>query len=115
MDDRTLIKISLAWALIGVFALILIASYGQPEQIKISELGDNIGKTVLIRGEISKINAKSSASFIDLSDNTGNATIIAFEKITNITAGNTVAVKGKVQMDKDEPELITSEIYCVKC
>jgi len=115
MDDRTLIKISLAWALIGIFALIFIASYGQPEQIKISELENNIGKTVLLQGKIFSITVKGDTGFIDLSDDTGNATIVAFEKITNITVGNTVAAKGKVQMYKGEPELIASEIYCVKC
>jgi len=115
MDDRTLVKISLAWSLIGVFVLIFIASYAEPEQIEIKNLENYVGKTVLIRGEVVGMSARESASFMGISDDSGNTTAVAFEKITNISIGNIVAVKGKVQLYKGEPELIASEIICISC
>ncbi len=115
MDDRTLIKISLAWSLIGIFALILIASYSAPEQIKIKDLESNVGKTVLLQGEVLKVSAAESATFIDLADDSGKITVVAFDKVQNITERNIVTVKGKVQIYKGNLELIASEIYCVKC
>ena len=115
MNDRTLIKISLAWALIGVFALILIASYAKPEQIKISDLENYVGKTVLLQGEILRVSGNDKTSFIDLKDDSGQTTVAVFGPAGNVTAKDSVAIKGKVQVYRNEPGLIASEIYCVKC
>lgn len=115
MDDRTLIKISLAWSLIGIFALILIASYSVPDQIKIKDLESYVGKTVSLQGEVLKINTKGSTTFIDFKDESGVITIVAFDKVQNITMNNTISVTGKVQLYKNELELIASKIICVKC
>jgi len=54
MKDRTLIKISLAWSIVGIFVLILAVGLLAPQHIQLSEMERNIGKTVLIQGEITK-------------------------------------------------------------
>ena len=115
MKDNTFLKLSLAWSLIGIFLLLLLAYFSEPQAIKISDMEQNVGKSVVIFGTVE--NARyGSTSFIDLSDETGNTTIILFAEPQNKTqAGETIGAKGKVQFYKNNFELIADEIRCVKC
>ena len=116
MKDSTLIKLSLAWSLIGIFVLILIASFAKPDVIKIKELEANIGKTVAVQGEVIKADYKDKVSFIDLKDETGKTTVVLFENPKNkVEKMDVIAVKGKVQVYKGDLELIAEEIICVSC
>ncbi len=115
MQDKTLIKIALAWSLAGLFALILLASFSEPAEIKISEMEQNAGKTVVIFGTVE--NAKyGKTSFIELSDATGNTTAVIFDNPENKTkAGDYIGIKGKIQVYKGDFEIIADEIRCVGC
>ncbi|MEK6807885.1 MAG: exodeoxyribonuclease VII large subunit [Nanoarchaeota archaeon] len=116
MKDRTLIKISLAWAVAGIFILILTASLLAPLPIKLSELEQNVGKTVLIQGEITKISITTATTFIDLQENETTASVVLFGRPAKpLQEGDIVAAKGKVSEYKDTMELVASEVYCVKC
>ena len=115
MKDNTFLKISLAWSLIGLFALLLLATFAEPKIIKISEMEQNVGKSVVIFGTVNSLRY-GSTSFLGLSDETGNTTVVLFAEPENKTqAGERIGVKGKVQFYKNNFELIADEIRCIKC
>lgn len=115
MEDKTLIKIALVWSLLGLFILLLIAAFSEPATIKIAEMEQNVGKTVIIFGNVE--NTKyGRTSFIDLSDVTGNTTAVIFDNPDNKTKiGDYIGVKGKIQVYKNNFEIIADEIRCVRC
>ncbi len=116
MKNKTLIKISLAWALAGIFILIFVASIAEPARIKVSEMEQNIGKTILLSGNITKLDARQGTLFMGLHDESGEAIVVMFNaREIPVRIGDLVSVKGKVQEYRGELELVASEIYCVKC
>ena len=116
MRDSTLVKISLAWALIGIFILMVAANLAKPAEISISGLADNIGNTVVLRGEVTRAAYRESVSFIDIKDNSSKATVVLFDvPAQNLSAGDFIAVKGKVSVYKNELELVADKIVCLKC
>jgi aspartyl-tRNA synthetase len=116
MKDRKLLVIALAWSLIGIFLLILVALFSEPEKILVKDLQDNLGKTVVLEGEVTKATYLDTVTFIDLSDDTGNALIVLFKQQTyEVISGDVIAVKGKVQLYQDEIELVADEIICMTC
>ncbi|MBI2041109.1 MAG: OB-fold nucleic acid binding domain-containing protein [DPANN group archaeon] len=115
MQDKTLIKIALAWSLLGLFILMLIAAYSEPKTIKISEMEQNVGKTAVIFGHVERAKY-GKTSFVELSDNTGNTTAVIFDNPQNKTkAGDYIGIKGKIQTYMGNLEIIADEIRCVKC
>ena len=116
MKDRTLIKISLAWSIVGIFVLILAVGLLAPQHIQLSEMERNIGKTVLIQGEITKISVTTATTFIDLQENETTASVVLFGRPSKpLQEGDIVAAKGKVSEYSGLLELIAGEVYCVKC
>lgn len=116
MKDHTLIKLSLAWSLIGLFVLILLASAAKPPLIKISQIENYVGKTVIIQGEVLKVTYKETVSFIDVKDETGKISIVVFNRLDKkFGLGDLIAVKGQIKVYKGDLELIASEIFCTKC
>lgn len=116
MKDSTLVKISLAWALIGIFILLVLANFAKPQEIKVSDLGNNLGKSVVLHGKVSHATYKEAVSFIDLADDTGKTTVVFFgASKNNLSFGDLIAVKGKVSVYKNEIELIADEIVCLEC
>lgn len=116
MRDSTLIKISLAWALIGIFILLSIAAFAKPQQLQISDLNDNVGKTVVVFANIKDIGYKTDVVFLTLQDATGEIPGVFFGNQKNeLSAGNSIAVKGKIQMYRGELEIVVQEIICTNC
>jgi DNA/RNA endonuclease YhcR with UshA esterase domain len=116
MKDRKLLVIALVWSLIGIFLLILAALFSEPEKVLISNLEENLGKTVIVDGEITRATYRENVAFIDLKDETGEITVVLFkEPAYQVTTGDLIAVKGKVQTYQDELELVADEIICVAC
>ncbi len=116
MRDKTFLKISLAWSLIGIFLLILVAYYAKPVMINSAELDNYIGKSVIIPGEVGKTTYKEDVAFIDLKDRYGKVDVVLFDNPDyKVYYGDVVEIKGKVELYKGDTELIASEIYCVKC
>ena len=116
MKDRKLLVIALAWSLIGIFLLILFALFSEPEKIQLKDLQDNLGKTVVAEGDVTKATYLDTVAFIDLSDETGDALVVLFKQPAyKVSAGDVIAVKGKVQLYQNEIELVADEIICIAC
>ncbi|MFH0869239.1 MAG: OB-fold nucleic acid binding domain-containing protein [archaeon] len=115
MRDSTLVRLSLAWALIGIFVLLGIAAFAKPEQVHISELENNLGKTVAVSANVAGASYKQDVSFFTLEDETGTISAVFFGNMTGISEDDVIAVKGKVSVYKGELELVANEIVCLKC
>ena len=116
MRDSTLIKISLAWALIGIFILLSLAAFAEPQQRQISDLNDNVGKTVVVFADIKGISYKTDVVFLTLQDSTGEIPGVFFgNQESTLSAGDSVAAKGKIQMYRGELEIVVQEIICTGC
>src|SRR3989338_203148 len=99
MQDNTFLKLALIWSLVGLFLLMVIATFSEPKTITISEMEQNIGKSIVISGIVGSASYKNSASFITLTDETGNTTIVLFDNPTNKTStGNKIAAMGRIQV-----------------
>jgi len=116
MKDRKLLVISLAWSLIGIFLLMLVAIFTEPQETLIANLEENLGKTVIVNGDVTKATYKENVAFIDIKDKTGKVSVVLFEKPAyQVVSGDAISVKGKVQIYKDELEIVADEIACLAC
>lgn len=116
MEDKTLIKICLAWSLIGILVLIGFALFTEPKVVKISELSESLGKTVIIQGDVLKASYTEKTSFLDVQDESGKVSVVIFAKPENKTfKGDIVQVKGAVKLYKGDLEIVADEVICVKC
>lgn len=116
MKDKTLIKIALAWSLIGIAALLFISEYSEPDRIKIIELGDHTGKIVYIQGIVAKTTYAEKVTIFEVDDGTSDIKVVAFEKMNKtIDKGDEIVVYGKVDTYKNELEVIANKIDCLKC
>ena len=114
--QKKILTISLIWALLGLFILSLISIFLPTPQIKISDLDENIGRTVLVSAEVTGISYSKNAVFVDLADETGNVTGVFFGTFENsVIRGDKVAVKGKVQLYNGDTELVIQELVCLIC
>jgi uncharacterized membrane protein YhaH (DUF805 family) len=55
MQERTLLIVALVWSLIGLFILLVLASFSQPPQLNISQLNDKIGKVVVLNADVASV------------------------------------------------------------
>ncbi|MCX6775023.1 MAG: OB-fold nucleic acid binding domain-containing protein [DPANN group archaeon] len=116
MQERTLLIVALVWSLIGLFILLVLASFAQPPQPTISQLGDNVGKVVVLNANVTSIDYKQDTVFFSLEDSTGNISAIFFGNPKyEIIVGDYVAVKGKVQLYKGDVEIVVQELSCLTC
>ena len=116
MKDRTFIKLALAWSMAGIFLLILVANFTAPPEVNLIDLESNIGKKVVVEGEVDSTSYKEKVSFIDLQDNTGKTTIVVFEDLPNkVYKKDKIRVEGEVSEYKGQLEIIADEIFCINC
>jgi len=110
MRKSRLFKIVLCLSLINLFFLIIFVQNTEPKEVKIIQLGDNIGREVLVSGEITKLTDKNNISFFTLEDNTAEIRVVAFENYNPLTKGSNISLRGKVEIYEKELEIIAQEI-----
>lgn len=116
MRERTFLIIAVIWSLVGLFVLLLLASFAQPPQLKISDLGQNVGKIVSVSANVSSISYKSDTVFLKLRDSTGEIDAVYFGNPKyEIVEKDKVTVKGKVQLYKGDLEIVIQELACSSC
>jgi DNA/RNA endonuclease YhcR with UshA esterase domain len=116
MKENKFLIIALVWSLIGLFILLVLASFSQPPQLTISQLNDKIGKVVVLNVNIVSVDYKQDTVFLSLEDSTGSIPAIYFGNPKyEIIVGDSVAVKGKVQLYKGDVEIVVQELSCLTC
>jgi DNA/RNA endonuclease YhcR with UshA esterase domain len=116
MQERTLLIVALVWSLIGLFILLVLASFSQPPQLNISQLNDKIGKVVVLNADVASVGYNKDTAFLMLNDSTGEISAVFFGSPKyEIIAGDKVAIKGKVQLYKGEIEIVVQELSCLTC
>jgi DNA/RNA endonuclease YhcR with UshA esterase domain len=94
----------------------VLASFSQPQQLTISLLENNVGKVVVLNANVASVDYKQDIVFLNLEDSTGNIPAIFFGNPKyEIIVGDSIAVKGKVQMYKGELEIVVQELSCLTC
>ena len=115
MSERA-IRYSLIWALIGIFILLLVSEFYEPNLISVVGVAENSGKIVKVRGILEKANYYDTVNIFRLVDNTGSIKVVTFEKPDRILKqGDFVEIKGKVTVYKGELEIIADVISCLRC
>jgi RecJ-like exonuclease len=110
MTKQNLLKIALCLSLIGLFILVVISYYYEPEETKIILTQDKFGSHVLIRGEITKITHKENITAFNLKDETGKIKVVAFGNASKLTLNSMIIVYGEVDTYNNELEIISREI-----
>jgi DNA/RNA endonuclease YhcR with UshA esterase domain len=116
MQERTLLIVALVWSLIGLFILLVLASFSQPAQLTINQLGDKVGKVVIVNANVASVGYNKDTAFLMLNDSTGEISAVFFGNPKyEIIEGDKVAIKGKVQLYKGEIEIVVQELSCLTC
>jgi len=96
--------------------LVLLVAGQQPTMIAPEQAAQHVGETVVVKGVVSRVHtmASSSTTFIDFGPQYPNQTFTAvifaksqsrFPGVDKLV-GNTVLVKGTVQLYKGKPEIV---------
>lgn len=112
MKDKLLIRISLIWSVLGILFLLLVAEYSEPSRINIIEAEGNIGKIVVIVGEINSFSSKPTVTFIDVKDKTGEISVVSFDKLQRPSCSS-IEVTGKIDVYKGDLEIVADKIKCL--
>jgi len=117
MQERTFLVVALIWALVGLFILILFASFAEPPKLNVSELEGQIGKIVELNAvNVTSISYKEDTVFLKLEDSTGKISAVYFDTPKfDLIEGDIVSVRGKVQLYKGDLEIIIQELICLSC
>lgn len=111
MKDSTLFKGAFIWSIVGLFILLIIAEYSEPTKINILSSAENLGRTVIISGEITSFASKPTVTFIEVKDTSGEILVVSFSKLKRPIC-STIQVTGKVELYKGTLEIIADEIKC---
>ncbi len=108
MKDKTLLKLSLATAILGIIALFLITELIELPEKSIANALEQEG-FVKISGKVTSVRSSESITYIKLSDESGQADIIYFGK-TDLKKGSDAEVIGKVGSYKGSKQIEAKEI-----
>jgi len=115
MENKTIIKLSLSVAMIGIIAMYIFTNVSV-NAISIAEASNFLGEKVTVKGDIANYRlSKDGHAFFEISDFTGSMKVVAFrnsniESAYNLKDGQKIILSGKVQEYKGAIEIIASKI-----
>jgi DNA/RNA endonuclease YhcR with UshA esterase domain len=121
MDDKTLVRLSAAIAVVGLIGIIAAAQFAEPKAVEISEIsGSLVGQNVAVNGTVESISINDGNVFITLgsvdSRDNSSADVVMFERDARnsiaytIKKGDTIVVDGKVNYYRNDVEVVASSI-----
>ena len=114
MNDRTLLKISLACSVVGIFIVLIFADKLEPPLMDITNISNSlVDQDVKIRGTVSSSRMASSAIMLEVQDETGKIKVVVFDTDLNVDKGQMVEILGKVQEYKGILELESEKIIFI--
>ena len=112
MEDKSLLRIALFCAFIGLGLLFFIYESVDVEVSEFDEIENkSVGDYVKVVGEISSVRASPGMYILEIGDqkNTVPVVIFAKEKL-RILKGNYISVGGEIEEYKGKKEIIASEV-----
>ena len=116
MEAKTLNRLLLVLAAIGVLTFFYFAQISLATPVNIGDLKDSVGRTVRVDGEVSYVNVlKEGHVFFGLRDKTGKITVVSFagagiKESYDLIEGQSVSIIGKVQKYKGKLEVVAKNI-----
>lgn len=111
MDERTLLKVALICALVGILILIIISDRITYSKSNISSITLNqTGSDVLIKGQVSSIQETPNLFIFTLQDDTGKIKVVAFKEKIKLQEGQIVEVLGTTKEYNSKPEIEAKRI-----
>jgi len=116
MKDKTLLKLSLIFSLLGLTLLIALTEFVQPKPLPIAGAIESLDEFVYTEGEILSITPKPKVVFITLGDETGEILVVLFDKLDkDLKEKDIIGVSGDISLYRGTPEIIAGKIFCIKC
>lgn len=118
ISDKNLGKLSLLAAIIGIVMIYVATIIAGPLAMKIGDITDrDAGKNVVVNGTVTSYNVNNGNIFIRLSDDTGNITVVMFEREARgqpkLNSDDIIVVEGQVNIYKSELEIIAKSIRVI--
>jgi RecJ-like exonuclease len=111
MNEKTLLKISLIFSILGILLILFISENTSIDLSNISEITkENIDEKVRIQGIVTNIVETESLTILNVKDNTGKITIIIFEIGIGLQKDQRVEIIGSVTDYEDQLEIMADQI-----
>jgi exonuclease VII large subunit len=108
---KKMLALVFVFALFGLFALMLVASYSEPEQVPIILLQEHLDSQVRISGQVTRASHSNTTTFLKVQDKTAEVSVVAFGNCSQIKKGDNVRVKGRVQVYEKKVEIVADSIF----
>ncbi|MBI2172748.1 MAG: hypothetical protein HYT73_00870 [Candidatus Aenigmarchaeota archaeon] len=110
MEDRMIKIISLSLAVIGIAGLAIISVQNDYSPTKIYEISDEmIGKNIIVNGTVLSSRISDGNSFMYIED-LGTIKIVMFNAKIRADIGDKATVYGRVNVYKNELEIVAEKI-----
>jgi RecJ-like exonuclease len=110
MKDSNLIKLCLTISILGLIFLAIYAENAETPRIRLNEVENYLGKTVITNGIVERVSVTPTVSFITLRDGSFRTAIVAFDPISNIRRDDNITITGQVKLYKNELEIVAEKI-----
>ena len=112
MKEKTLLKISVITAIVGLLVLLFILDRISLTNANISNLNkDNLDEKVKIKGELISIGETPGLYILTVKDFSGEITIVVFkDEPLELKQGDVLEIEGQVANYKDKLEIIAKKI-----
>jgi hypothetical protein len=112
--ESDLLKISVAMSIMGIIIIAYTVYNYEPSCVNISSLREtDVGKIYYLSGSIESVFVKNDTAFIQMSEQDKKINVVMFSDVLeknpivyDISRGENVTMKGKVQMYKGALEII---------
>lgn len=112
MHDETLKKIALTGTIIGLLGLFSIAAFFQEDELAINKIKlDDDGKKVSTTGRVVDVRSLEEVTILTL-ERSEKIEVLVSSPI-DISAGETIRVRGKIDTYQGKKEIIADEIHRV--
>lgn len=112
MKEKTLLKISVITAVVGILILLFILDKISLTSVNIGNLTkEDLDKEIKIKAELIKITETPGLYLLTVKDFSGEMTVVVFkDEILELREGDILEIEGQVTSYKDKIEIIAKKI-----
>ena len=113
MNERTIIKLSLAFALIGIFSLYIIAETSETGYSKIKDIEKD--SSVRMKGIVDRVSQKEKVAYVDLIQPEKISIVLFKDKeFLDIQEGDYIEVKGMAEEYEGKIQIVGSLVEKIR-